>query len=361
MVIDMKRYLVLQDGTAFEGQAFGAETTGPGQGVGELVFTTGMCGYIETLTDPSYYGQIVMQTFPLMGNYGIIPADFEGACHVRGYVVRQWCDTPSNFRAQDSLDSFLKQRHIPGIWGVDTREITRRIREQGVMNAVLCDCPPDSLAAVQAYAVRDAVAGVTSRQVQVYPPVGEKKYRVVLMDFGAKANIVRSLTRRGCEVISVPATTTAGQVLDFCPDGVMLSNGPGDPAENTDIIREIAGLFGRVPLFGICLGHQLMALSQGADTVKLKYGHRGCNQPVRDTAEGRTYITSQNHGYAVVKESLREGVVRYVNANDGTCEGVDYPGQQAFSVQFHPEACAGPRDTEFLFDRFCDMMKKGGA
>lgn len=351
----MKRYLVLQDGTVFEGEGFGAAAVS----IGELVFTTGMCGYIETLTDPSYYGQIVLQTFPLIGNYGMIESDFEGRCCVRGYVVREWCHAPSNFRAQYDLDAFLQRSGIPGICGIDTRQITRIIREHGVMNAMLCDALPAELSAVQAYAVRDAVAAVTTRSSQTFAPTGEKQYRVVLMDFGAKANIVRSLCKRGCEVITVPASFTAQEVLALSPDGVMLSNGPGDPAENVSIIQEIGELFGRVPLFGICLGHQLMALSQGGRTVKLKYGHRGVNQPVRDTAGVRTFITSQNHGYAVVSDSIQCGTVRYRNANDGTCEGIDYPAAQAFSVQFHPEACAGPQDTEFLFDRFCDMMEKG--
>ena len=351
----MKRYLVLQDGTVFEGEAFGADI----DSVGELVFTTGMCGYIETLTDPSYYGQIVVQTFPLIGNYGIIPADFEGKCHVRGYVVREHCTSPSNFRCEYDLDTFLKANNIPAICGVDTREITRIIREYGVTNALLCTEVPDNLNFVRCYTVSDAVSSVTSSEIETYPPEGEKKFRVVLMDFGAKANIVRSLRRRGCEVISVPADTSAEQILALSPDGVMLSNGPGDPAENTGIIETIAKLFNRVPIFGICLGHQLMALSQGAKTQKLKYGHRGGNQPVRDTQGVRTFITSQNHGYAVVSDSVKNGVVRYVNANDGTCEGIDYTNQRAFSVQFHPEACSGPRDTEFLFDRFCGMMKGG--
>ena len=351
----MKRYLVLQDGTVFEGEAFGADV----QSVGELVFTTGMCGYIETLTDPSYFGQIVLQTFPLIGNYGIIPADFEGKCHVRGYVVREWCEKPSNFRCEYDLDTFLKLNGVPGICGVDTRQITRLIREKGVTNALLCDRVPADLSALAAYAVKDAVAGVSPTEAKVYAAEGEKKYRVVLLDFGAKANIVRSLCHLGCEVIALPGTASAEEVLSLSPDGVMLSNGPGDPAENEGIIREIARLFGRVPMFGICLGHQLMALASGGSTLKLKYGHRGGNQPAKDLLTGRTYMTSQNHGYAVVGESLGAGRVRFINANDGTCEGIDYPDACAFSVQFHPEACAGPQDTSFLFDRFCRLMEKG--
>jgi len=350
-----KRYLILQDGTSFEGEAFGADVNA----IGELVFSTGMAGYIETLTDPSYYGQIVMQTFPLIGNYGIIEADFEGDCQVKGYVVREWCDTPSNFRSQYDLDTFLKKQGVPGICGVDTRAVTQHIRERGVMNAILCDAAPESLDAVCAYAVTDAVAAVSTGVTEFFPHQGELKHRVTLVDFGAKANIERELQRRGCDVTVVPWNTPAEDILAANPEGVMLSNGPGDPAENVGCIAEIQKLLGKVPLFGICLGHQLMALAAGGRTIKLKYGHRGANQPCKDLVTGRTYITSQNHGYAVVSESLPAGRVRFVNANDQTCEGVDYPEYRAFSVQFHPEACAGPMDTSFLFDQFMEMM--GGA
>lgn len=350
-----KRYLVLEDGQVFEGNAFGAE----GECTGELVFTTGMCGYVETLTDPSYYGQIVLQTFPLIGNYGMIPQDYEGECRVSGYVVRELCNEPSNFRAQGTVDEFLRERGIPGIFGVDTRELTRIIREHGVMNAVLCDAPPASLEAVKAFRITEAVSRVTAEEQTVYPALGAEKYRVALLDYGAKRNIVRELQRLGCTVISFPSSTPSGTILAGGFDGLILSNGPGDPAENLGPIAELGSLMGKLPIFGICLGHQLLALSQGGETVKLKYGHRGANQPVRDLMGERTYITSQNHGYAVVSESLKNGVVRYVHANDRTCEGIDYPEAGAFSVQFHPEACAGPRDTSFLFTRFCAMMGGG--
>ena len=350
-----KGYLVLQDGQVFEGFRFG----GPADAVGELVFTTGMCGYLETLTDPSYAGQIVMQTYPLIGNYGIIPEDFEGACCVRGYVVREWCEEPSNFRCQGDLDAFLRDRGVPGLWGVDTRELTRIIREHGVMNAAICDEVPADLTAVKTYAVTGVVEAETCKAASAYPAEGEERFRVSLLDYGAKRNIVRELQKRGCTVTVLPAQTSAEEVLAAKPDGVMLSNGPGDPTDNVAQIAEIAKLFGRIPMFGICLGHQLMALAQGGSTVKLKYGHRGVNQPARDVCGTRTFLTSQNHGYAVVPESVKTGVIRYINANDGTCEGVDYPDLQAFSVQFHPEACSGPHDTAFLFDRFCDLM--GGA
>ena len=348
-----KRYLVLEDGTAFEGRGFGAA----GAAIGELVFTTGMGGYIETLTDPSYCGQIVMQTFPQVGNYGIIEEDFEGQCAIRGYVVREWCPEPSNFRSQYTLDEFLKRQGVPGLWGVDTRAITQRIREMGVMNAMISDHIPDDLSALRAYAVTGGVAAVGAKARSVYPATGEKRRAVTLIDYGTKRNIIRELCARGCEVTVVPPDTKAEAILADHPDGVMLSNGPGDPAENTGCIAEIKKLLGKVPMFGLCLGHQMMALAAGGQTVKLKYGHRGGNQPVIDVAAGHAYITSQNHGYAVVSESLPVGRVRFVNANDNTCEGVDYPEYNAFSVQFHPEACAGPRDTSQLFDRFVGMMK----
>ena len=313
-----------------------------------------MCGYPETLTDPSYAGQIIMQTFPLIGNYGIIPEDFEGECRARGYVVREACEAPSNFRCQMTLDAFLKERGVPAIMGVDTREITRILREEGVMNALICDSVPSDLSDLRAYAIHGAVAAASVREKQE-SPCENARFRVALLDYGAKHNIVRELNRRGCHVSILPHDTAAEDVLSGGYDGVMLSNGPGDPAENAFEIAQIKKLMGKLPVFGICLGHQLMALAQGGETVKLKYGHRGANQPVRDLMGERTLITSQNHGYAV-KTDGAPGVLRYINANDGTCEGLDYPDMNAFSVQFHPEACAGPQDAETLFDRFVSMM-----
>ena len=348
-----RAYLVLADGTVYEGEGFGADC----EAVGELVFTTGMEGYLETLTDPSYAGQIVMQTFPLIGNYGVIEADFEGTCCARGYVVREWCDTPSNFRCQGALDAFLKSRGVPGLCGVDTRAITRRIRERGVINAMICREVPADLDALRQYAVRGVVAQVSCAQPAIYPAADKALYRVALLDYGAKRNIVRELQKRGCEVTVLPANTPAETVLEMHPDGLMLSNGPGDPEENTFCIAQIAALLGKVPLFGICLGHQMTALAAGGRTEKMKYGHRGANQPVKEVGGARCYITSQNHGYAVVSESVREGRISYLNANDGSCEGIDYPELNAFTVQFHPEASAGPHDTAFLFDRFISMMR----
>ncbi len=349
-----KRYLVLQNGLVLEGHPFGAE----GDCLGELVFTTGMGGYLETLTDPSYYGQIVVQTFPLIGNYGVIPADFEGIPRLRGYVVREWCSAPSNFRCAGDLDGFLKERGIPGLWGVDTRLLTRTLRDEGVMNALICDRVPEDLSALAAYRVTGALAAVTSREKRTCSPEGEARCTVALLDYGMKGNILRELTKRGCRVTVYPADTPAEEILEARPAGVMLSNGPGDPAENGFQIAQLQKLLGRIPLFGICLGHQLTALAAGGGTYKLKFGHRGVNQPVRVPGQHRTFITSQNHGYAV-SEGVPGGVVSFVNANDGTCEGMDYPGLRAFTVQFHPEACAGPKDTAFLFDRFISLMEGG--
>ena len=350
-----KGYLILQDGQVFEGVRFGAET----DTVGELVFTTGMCGYVETLTDPSYAGQIVMQTFPLIGNYGIIREDFEGACCVKGYVVREYCDAPSNFRTDCDLDAYLKEQGVPGLCGVDTRELTRIIREHGVMNAAICDEIPVDLTPIKTYAITGVVEAVSCKEPDRYQAEGEERFRVSLLDYGAKRNIVRELQKRGCTVTVLPASTSAEEILAAGPDGVMLSNGPGDPAENAYQIEQIRKLLGKVPMFGICLGHQLTALAAGGSTYKLKYGHRGVNQPVRDVEGVRTYITSQNHGYAVDSDTVKLGKVRFANANDGTCEGIDYPELKAFTVQFHPEACTGPKDTTFLFDRFVELMKGG--
>ncbi|MBQ4434969.1 MAG: glutamine-hydrolyzing carbamoyl-phosphate synthase small subunit [Clostridia bacterium] len=348
-------YLVLSNGAVFKGRRIGAEV----DRIGELVFTTGMEGYIETLTDPSYYGQIVTQSFPLIGNYGIIEEDFEGESALFGYVCREISDTPSNFRCQYTVDEYLRRKGIPGIVGVDTRQIVRITREEGVMNAVICSSVPEDLSAVRAYTVQNAVKSVTCAAPADWPAEGGQKHRVTLIDYGMKRNIVRSLQRRGCAVHVVPADTPAEKILAEDPDGIMLSNGPGDPKENVGPIAELKKLIGKKPVFGICLGHQLTALALGGDTVKLKYGHRGGNQPVRELGTGRTWITSQNHGYAVVADSLKGvGEESFVNANDGSCEGMRYPSLNCLTVQFHPEACSGPKDTGFLFDRFMEMMKE---
>jgi len=341
-------YLILENGTTFEGKFFGAQ----GEITGEIVFTTGMTGYLETLTDQSYYGQIVLQTFPLIGNYGVIPSDFEGnTVGARAYIVKYPCATPSNFRSEKNLDSFLKERGIIGLCGIDTRALTKIIRTNGVMNGKISPVPKTdaAIAEIKAYSVVNAVASVSSRNIE---KTGTGERKVVLMDFGAKRGIAAALAARGCEVWTVPYNSTASEILEKKPHGVILGNGPGDPAEpaNNGIIETIRTLLKNgMPIFGICLGHQLLALANGLKTKKLKFGHRGANQPVKEIATGRVYITSQNHGYAVVA-----GNGSFVNVNDGTCEGMDYG--DSFSVQFHPEACGGPLDTSFLFDNFIKRM-----
>ena len=349
-----KVYLTLQNGKQFIGKRFGAD----GDVIGELVFTTGMTGYVETLTDPSYYGQIVTQTFPLIGNYGITP-DFESKKPwVSAYIVREKCDDPSNFRCTETLDKYLKDNGIVGVYGVDTRELTKIVRESGVMNAAITSRPLKDLSEIKAYVIKNAVKSVTCSEAEYFgDPEG---LRVVVLDFGAKDNIVRELVKRGCYCIKVPSTYTAEEILALNPRGLMLCNGPGDPAENVEIIENLKKLAGKLPIFGICLGHQLFALAMGGKTKKMKYGHRGANQPVKQLSTGRVYISSQNHGYEVISSSL-EGVgeLSYVNANDNTCEGFDYPQLNAYTVQFHPEACGGPQDASFLFDKFIKNMTEG--
>lgn len=356
----MERYLIMKDGTVYTGTAIGAE----GTVVGEAVFTTAMCGYLLSITDPSYYGQIITQTFPMIGNYGAIESDSESdKPYLTGYVVRELCETGSNFRKETELDEYLKKHNIVGIAGVDTRALTRKIRSQGVMSAMITDNIkdlPQKIAELKKYKVKNAVEQTSCKiPVELNPCDEAHKLKVVLYDFGAKRNIERMLIKYGCSVVRVPYDTTAEQALSYKPDGIMLSNGGGDPADNVGVIEELKKLNShKLPTFGICLGHQLLALSYGAETTKLKYGHRGANQPVKDLTTGRTYITSQNHGYAVKANTLDPAVgeVRYINANDKTVEGIDYKCAPAFSVQFHPEACGGPKDTEFLFERFVKMM-----
>ncbi|MBP5602161.1 MAG: glutamine-hydrolyzing carbamoyl-phosphate synthase small subunit [Treponema sp.] len=389
----MKAWLILADGTIFQGTPIGAT----GTTIGETVFTTGMTGYIETLTDPSYYGQIVTQTFPLMGNYGIIPQDYESKkCWVRGYIVREICELPSNFRCQKTLNNFLKEQNIIGICGIDTRALTKRLRESGVMNGMIItsetepSVTPELLQKIKEYKIEQAVETVSIKEGEASPSVQPAAQssptpsagtgcprnapaHIILWDFGAKANIQRELEKRGCNVTVVPCETTAEQILSMNPDGIMLSNGPGDPADNIGIIQEIRKICehnarqpmdpstgsGTVPIFGICLGHQMLALARGCKTSKLKYGHRGGNHPVKDTATGRVYITSQNHGYAVETDTLPNfATLSFYNVNDETCEGITYTDIPAFSVQFHPEACGGPHDTNFLFDNFMAKIKE---
>ena len=347
-----KVYLVTEDGRSFEGYSFGAEI----ETCGELIFNTGMVGYIETLTDPSNYGQILVDTFPMVGNYGIIPADFEGKCAVKGFVVREWCDTPSNFRCEYDLDKFLKENGVAGVYGIDTREITKHIRENGVMNAKICYSIPEDIADIKKYTVADAVEAVTCKESSYCIAEGDAKCNVTVIDYGVKRSFVDELCNRGCNVKVVPAGTTAEEILADAPDGVLLSNGPGNPAENTALIAEISKLFGKVAIFGIGLGHQMLAIANGATTYKLKYGHRGGNQPSHKVNTNRTYITSQNCGYSVDASSLKNGAVNFVNANDNTCDGIEYEGNKAFSVQFYPESIDGLHSTSFLYDKFIEMM-----
>ena len=369
----MQSYLILANGQVFRGQSIGC----PGTTIGEVVFATGMVGFEETLTDPSYYGQIITQTYPLIGNYGMNSEDVEsGKIWAKGYIVREACKTPSNFRREETLDAFLKKNGIIGIEGIDTRSLTRTLRESGVMNgAITTEFDPDAepekkaalMPAITAYAVTEAVATVTCAAPKTFEPTTnvidgrevETPLHVALLDLGCKNNIVRCLQKRGCRVTVLPGTATAAELAALDPDGLMLSNGPGDPAENVGIIANIKEMLDTgIPTFGICLGHQLTALAAGAKTCKLKYGHRGANQPVTSPAKQRTFITSQNHGYAVMADTLPEAVgkMSYFNANDGTCEGMDYFKWNCFTVQFHPEANGGPKDTEFLFDEFVKRM-----
>ncbi|MFV0497107.1 MAG: carbamoyl phosphate synthase small subunit [Candidatus Fimivivens sp.] len=357
-------WLMLADGTVFEGRSFGAT----GTAIGEVVFTTGMTGCQETLTDPSYYGQIAVQTFPLIGNYGTNDDDVESdGVYMKGYIVREWCDSPSNFRAKERIDLFLKKHNTIGLFDIDTRALTRRLREQGVMNGVITTVPIKAqdkdrlLAEIQKYTVAQAVDSVTTAAVKMYPAHGHRKYRVALFDFGYKRNIRESLRARGCEVAVVPARTTAAQLKEMNVDGIMLSNGPGDPQENVEVIENLRAIVALgLPVIGVCLGHQLMALAMGGKTGKMGYGHRGGNQPVIDLASDRTYVTTQNHGYAVLADSIDPKIakVSHINANDRTCEGVIYLQAPVFTVQFHPEACAGPADTAYLFDNFIAMIDK---
>jgi len=345
-----KAYLVLQNGEIFEGLMFGKEV----EAVGEIVFATGMTGYIETLTDPSYYGQIVLQTFPLIGNYGVIPEDFESeSTGLKAYIVKHPCASPSNFRSVETLDALLKKKGIPGFCNIDTRKLTKIIRESGVMNGkIMLNLPSDADAfEINTYVIRGGVANSSTKTIK---ESGTGDRRIALMDFGAKAGIANALIARGCKVFTFPYNSTAEDVLKIKPHGVMLSNGPGDPADpaNKPIVDAVRTLMASgVPVFGICLGHQLMALAQGYHTKKLKFGHRGANQPVKELATGRVYITSQNHGYAVTGT---DGA--FMNVNDLTNEGMEYG--TCFSVQFHPEAKGGPLDTSFLFDRFIQRTDK---
>lgn len=394
----MKAYLILEDGTVFEGTSIGADK----EVISEIVFNTSMAGYLEVLTDPSYAGQAVCMTYPLIGNYGVCRQD----CESRrpwpdGFIVRELSRMPSNFRSDCSIQEYLKEYDVPGIAGIDTRALTKILREKGTMNGMITTNEnydlEEILPKLAAYTTGKVVEKVTcaekyevkgAKDLSENGPVsgsavfnkeafaaGEKEKRpsmvralngagkrVALLDLGAKENIARSLAMRGCDVTVYPAGTKAEEIIADAPDGIMLSNGPGDPKECTGIIQEIRKLYETdIPIFAICLGHQLMALATGADTHKMKYGHRGGNHPVKDLSTGRVYISSQNHGYVVDTDRLdpQVAVPAFVNVNDGTNEGLRYTGKNIFTVQFHPEACPGPQDSGYLFDRFITMMNGG--
>lgn len=363
----MKAYLILEDGTIFTGKCIGSTK----EVVSEIVFNTSMTGYLEVLTDPSYAGQAVVMTYPLIGNYGICRRDMESkGSSTDGFIVRELSRQGSNFRNEQSIQDFLAEQDIPGIEGIDTRALTKILREKGTMNGMITTEEPvdmDSiLKKIKQYTVRGVVEKVTTKTIVSYKPgdldtdsnVSVKK-KVAILDVGTKYNIARCLLKRGCEVTIFPAQTKAEDILAANPDGIMLTNGPGDPKECTGVIEELKKLYASdIPIFAICLGHQLMALATGCDTEKMKYGHRGANHPVKDLETGRVYISSQNHGYMVREDSVPENVaeVAFVNVNDGTVEGLKYKNKNIFTVQFHPEACAGPKDSEVLFERFIKMM-----
>lgn len=392
----MKAFLILEDGTVFEGTHIGADR----EIISEIVFNTSMAGYLEVLTDPSYAGQAVCMTYPLIGNYGICKDDMESLKPwPDGFIVHELSRIPSNFRCDMTIQQFLEENQVPGIAGIDTRALTKILREKGTMNGMITTNENYDFAQIQprlkAYTTGKVVERVTCKEKYVVKPTlkleengplsGAARFdkdsyekgvreprptlvkelngiglKVALMDFGAKANIAHSLAERGCEVTVFPALTPAEEIIAMQPDGIMLSNGPGDPKECTSIIEEIKKLYATdIPIFAICLGHQLMALANGCDTHKMKYGHRGGNHPVKDLATGRVYISSQNHGYVVDTDKLdpKIAVPAFINVNDGTNEGLAYTGKNIFTVQYHPEACPGPQDSRYLFDRFIRMMK----
>ena len=351
-----KVYLFLENGMSFCGQAFGAQ----GDAIGELVFTTSMVGYLETLTDNNYYGQVVMQTFPLIGNYGVISEDLKGKKPaLKAYIVKEVCDAPSNFRCEGDLDTYLKENGVVGICGVDTREITKILRTHGVMNCMITDrdtLTEDEMDELRSYKVKGVVEALsTSSVVDVVNPENPKR-RIVLWDFGESGNLVEKLAEKGCEVICMNYAHTAKEIWQVSPDGVVLSDGAGNPADNADIISEIRLLCKKkVPIFGLGLGHQMLAISQGATTHKLKYGHRGSSQPVIENATGRIFITTQNHGYAVTTPP-HNATQTYTNVNDKTCEGIEYNGMPVYSLEFAPWSASGPVDTNYMFDKFIETV-----
>lgn len=356
----MKATLILANGSVFSGTSIGSTS----DRICEMVFNTSMAGYQEILTDPSYAGQGVVMSYPLIGNYGVNSEDNESSRPwVEAFVVRHLSPRGSNFRCEGDLGTYLKEHDITGIEGVDTRALTKILRSQGSMNGMVTCAEHFNVAAVleklRAYRVEGTVQRVTRQTPEIFEAYGQETHHVAMMDFGVKRHIIECLRRRGCRVTALPAATTAETILSGGFDGVMLSNGPGDPAENVQIIAQLKKLYdSTIPMFGVCLGHQLLALATGAKTGRLDYGHRGGNHPVRDLEKGRVFITSQNHGYVVLADSVDSTVaeISHVNVNDKTVEGLRYKRPKCFTTQFHPEANAGPKDTEYLFNRFVESM-----
>lgn len=351
-----KVYLTLQNGEVFKGYRFGAE----GTVMAELVFSTSMVGYMETLSDPANFGQAVVQTFPLIGNYGKIEADVESdRAWVAAYIVREICDTPSNFRMEGTLDEYLKAQGVVGVYGVDTRYLTKLLREEGTMNVAISDKPltAKQKAQLAEYKISGAVKATALTERKTFG-VDDAEYTLALWNFGAKNSAIENLVKLGCKVISLPACSSAEEVLSCGADGVVLSEGAGDPAELDCVVEEIKKVIGKLPVFGVGLGHQLLARAFGAETAKCKYGHRGASQPVKYTADGRVYISTQNHGYEVVTSTVKTGTVDFVNVNDGACEGIDYEGYKAFSVQFTPESCDIGNAENPLYKKLIALMKK---
>lgn len=350
--------LILEDGSRYTGTLFGRKQSV----TGEVVFTTGMSGYQETLTDPSYCGQIVCMTYPLIGNVGINDLDNESeGAKMRGFIVSELCDLPSNWQTKKTLDQYLDEQGVTGMYGVDTRALTKHVRVYGTLRGRIVDgeATQEDLDLAKSHEMHDQVARCTCRQMYEVPADEEQKLSIAVMDFGLKHGILKSLTRRGCALKVYPADTPASVIMESGCDGVMLTNGPGDPVDNPKAIEAIREMMGRIPMFGICLGHQLMALAMGGNTKKMKYGHHGSNHPVKDLARGTCAVTPQNHNYMVDPDTLPEGaVVTHLNWNDQTVEGVRYADKMAFSVQFHPEACGGPRETSYLFDDFITMVRE---
>lgn len=358
----MEAILALEDGTIFKGKSFGAT----GESYGEVVFNTSMSGYQEILTDPSYKGQIVAMTYPLIGNYGINKDDVESAhLFLEGFVVKEYSKIASNWRAEKTLSAYLKENNIPGIEGIDTRALTLHIREAGEMKAVLSTQDLDEKSLVQkakdssGLLGLDLVKDVTVKKKYAWPEIKQSKHKVVVLDCGVKYNILRELLNNGCQVIVAPANTNVEEILEMNPDGVVLSNGPGDPAAVGYVIETIRKLIGRVPMFGICLGQQMLGLAFGGKTYKLKFGHHGANHPVKDIKTGRVSITTQNHGFCVDIDSLnkKDIEITHINLNDNTLEGLRHKKLPIFSVQFHPEASPGPEDAKYLFGEFIKLMK----